>query len=214
MTVQRLRSGLTVGPPRVFPAVRWGRALDAPTIPSMVEPTSCATHPSTPTRLRCSSCETPICPDCAREAAVGYKCPDCARQLDGTTSRRSGGATTPFASPGGTASGSSPLSAGIRATLVGLAAAALGGAVLAPVLRGGFLLLISSGAIGFAVARAAYWGGGDRDSPYLRAMAMTCAGFSVAIALAWAGMSAVPSGLALLAYPAAVYGAWIVVRGR
>jgi len=203
-----------VGSPKVFPAVRWGRAPDAPILGWMVEPTPCATHPSTTTRLRCSSCETPICPDCAREAAVGYKCPACARQLDGTTSRRSGGASTPFASSGGPGSGSSSLAVGVRATLVGLAAAALGGAVLAPVLRGGFLLLISSGAIGFGVARAAYWGGGDRDSPYLRAMAMTCAGFSVAIALAWAGMSAVPSGLTLLAYPAAVYGGWIVVRGR
>ncbi len=180
----------------------------------MVEPTTCAAHPSTPTRLRCSSCETPICPECAREAAVGYKCPDCARQLEGTTSRRSGRASTPFAPSAGRGSGTSSLAAAVRATLVGLAAAAVGGAVLAPVLRGGFLLLISSGAIGFAVARAAYWGGGEQDSPYLRAMAMTCAGFSVAIALAWAGMSAVPSGLTLLAYPAAVYGGWIVVRSR
>ncbi|MEX2550543.1 MAG: B-box zinc finger protein [Nitriliruptoraceae bacterium] len=180
----------------------------------MAEPTPCATHPSTPTRLRCSSCETPICPDCAREAAVGYKCPDCARQLDGTTTKRSHGGALPLSRPGSGDGRSTSLALATRATLVGLVAAAIGGAILAPVLRGGFLLLISSGAIGFAVARAAYWGGGDHDSPYLRAMAMTCAGVSVAIALAWAGLPAVPTGLTLLAYPAAVYGGWIVVRGR
>lgn len=194
--------------------MRWVGESLGPTLPVMPEPTSCATHPSTPTRLRCSSCETPICPDCAREAAVGYKCPDCARQLDATTSRRSAGATTPFGAPGGADSGRSSLAVAVRATVVALAAAAVGGAVLAPVLRGGFLLLISSGAIGFAVARAAYWGGGERGSPYLRALALACAGFSVAIALVWAGMSAVPGGLTLLAYPAAVYGGWIVVRSR
>ena len=39
----------------------------------------CARHPKVQTALRCSSCGTPICPDCMVPAAVGNKCPDCAR---------------------------------------------------------------------------------------------------------------------------------------
>ncbi|MGB1526017.1 MAG: B-box zinc finger protein [Miltoncostaeaceae bacterium] len=37
------------------------------------EPTEdrCHWHPDRPTLISCSSCGTPICPDCAREAAVG-----------------------------------------------------------------------------------------------------------------------------------------------
>src|SRR2546423_1443070 len=40
----------------------------------------CVNHPDRFTRVRCSSCERPICPRCMRESAVGMKCPDCARQ--------------------------------------------------------------------------------------------------------------------------------------
>jgi len=101
-----------------------------------------------------------------------------------------------------------------RALAVGAAAATLGGLVLAPVLQGGFLFLLSSGAVGWGVARAVYWGSQDRDAALVRAAAMALAGFTVAIALAVAGFSTVPPGLTFLAYPAAVYGAWIVVRGR
>lgn len=45
----------------------------------MAEPTTCARHPSTETRLRCVSCETAICPECAVDAPIGMRCPDCAR---------------------------------------------------------------------------------------------------------------------------------------
>lgn len=106
------------------------------------------------------------------------------------------------------------VSVGARAVGVGLAAAVVGGLVLAVVLQGGFLFLISSGATGWGVARAVYWGSEDRDSPFIRAVAMTLAGFTVAIALATAGIATAASGVVFLAYPAAVYGGWIVVRGR
>jgi hypothetical protein len=105
-------------------------------------------------------------------------------------------------------------SVGARALAVGAAAAVVGGLVLAPVLQGGFLFLLSSGAVGWGVARAVYWGSQERDAPFVRAVAMTLAGFTVAIALALAGLSTAPPGLTFLAYPAAVYGGWIVVRGR
>ncbi|RSN58879.1 rhomboid family intramembrane serine protease [Amycolatopsis sp. WAC 04182] len=37
----------------------------------------CWWHPNRPTGLSCSRCERPACPDCLREAAVGFHCTDC-----------------------------------------------------------------------------------------------------------------------------------------
>lgn len=37
----------------------------------------CARHPDRPTGLSCTRCERPACPDCLREAPVGYHCVDC-----------------------------------------------------------------------------------------------------------------------------------------
>jgi hypothetical protein len=68
--------------------------------------------------------------------------------------------------------------------------------------------------IGWGVARAVFWATQERSSPYLRAIALTAAGFSVAVGLVTAGVNAAPAGLGFLAYPAAMYGGWIVVRQR
>lgn len=38
----------------------------------------CPRHPKTLTRLRCSRCGTPICPQCAVRTPVGLRCPECA----------------------------------------------------------------------------------------------------------------------------------------
>lgn len=160
---------------------------------------------------------------------MGYKCPACARQNDVTTTRRVRRASGPLErfsgsvnrrargsvdSEGAASDRRVGASVAARALAIGGAAAVLGGLLLAPVLQGGFLFLLSSGAVGWGVARAVYWGSGERDAPFVRAVAMTLAGFSVAIALAVAGFSTAPPGLVVLAYPAAVYGGWIVVRGR
>jgi membrane associated rhomboid family serine protease len=41
------------------------------------EQTYCYRHPDTPTRLRCSRCDRPICGHCATPANVGQHCPEC-----------------------------------------------------------------------------------------------------------------------------------------
>ncbi|MGH2787017.1 MAG: rhomboid family intramembrane serine protease [Actinomycetota bacterium] len=48
--------------------------------PATAEPeeqTYCYGHPDTPTRLRCSRCDRPICGRCAIPASVGQHCPEC-----------------------------------------------------------------------------------------------------------------------------------------
>ncbi len=40
----------------------------------------CAVHPQTLTRLRCTECEKPICPQCMVMYEVGFKCPTCAKK--------------------------------------------------------------------------------------------------------------------------------------
>ncbi|MFC9786776.1 rhomboid family intramembrane serine protease [Rhodococcus sp. NPDC127528] len=37
----------------------------------------CVRHPDRPTGLSCTRCGRPACPDCLREASVGYHCVDC-----------------------------------------------------------------------------------------------------------------------------------------
>lgn len=44
------------------------------------ETPACARHSDRPTRLRCTRCDRPACPDCLREAAVGLQCVDCVNE--------------------------------------------------------------------------------------------------------------------------------------
>ncbi len=37
----------------------------------------CYRHPGRESRIRCQRCDRPICPDCMRDAAVGFQCPSC-----------------------------------------------------------------------------------------------------------------------------------------
>lgn len=48
-----------------------------PAGPPTGAPAVCVRHPDRPTGLACTRCGRPSCPECLREAAVGYQCVDC-----------------------------------------------------------------------------------------------------------------------------------------
>ncbi|MFM8828059.1 MAG: hypothetical protein ACKOGE_02080, partial [Actinomycetota bacterium] len=76
----------------------------------------CRWHPDRETLISCSSCGTPICPDCARTAAVGSKCPDSAGgPRPGSVASRAKGLDL------GIRTGGAPLTVGIIALCVAIA---------------------------------------------------------------------------------------------
>ncbi|MDR7253023.1 membrane associated rhomboid family serine protease [Nocardioides sp. BE266] len=43
---------------------------------------TCYRHPGRETWIRCQRCNRPICPDCMRDAAVGFQCPHCVHKAN------------------------------------------------------------------------------------------------------------------------------------
>ena len=58
----------------------------------------CVRHPDRATRLTCTRCDRPACPECLREASVGYQCVDCVSEGRRGVRR---GVTIAGAPPGG-----------------------------------------------------------------------------------------------------------------
>jgi membrane associated rhomboid family serine protease len=58
------------------------------------ETQTCYRHPDRETRVSCSSCGRPICPECMTPTPVGMRCPECSRQrtrvVQNPTGNRSG----------------------------------------------------------------------------------------------------------------------------
>ena len=49
---------------------------------------TCYRHPGRESYIRCQRCDRPICPDCMRDAAVGFQCVECVKE--GAKTTRSG----------------------------------------------------------------------------------------------------------------------------
>jgi membrane associated rhomboid family serine protease len=58
-----------------------------PSAPSAGTIPHCYRHPDRETYISCQRCGKPICPDCMRQASVGFQCPDCVREGAATVRR-------------------------------------------------------------------------------------------------------------------------------
>ena len=61
--------------------------MTQPPTPETGVPT-CYRHPGRESHIRCQRCDRPICPECMRDAAVGFQCVECVKQ--GAKQTRSG----------------------------------------------------------------------------------------------------------------------------
>src|ERR1700712_2390233 len=65
---------MTVPPPPPPP----GRPEPPPALAA--GPVTCFRHPDRPTKISCSRCGRPICPECMNDAPVGFHCPICVKE--------------------------------------------------------------------------------------------------------------------------------------
>jgi hypothetical protein len=132
-------------------------------MPAVAQVTQCARHPEVETALRCSRCETPICPRCLVHTPVGARCRDCARIGRSRVYQLSVGQ---YLLAG--------LSAGVGGLLMGVAWRL----ILLPYTVGFFAIFIGAG-LGYAFTRLLEFATGHKRGP-------TVVGFAIAgIGIAW-----------------------------
>ena len=146
----------------------------------MPEVVRCARHPDVETGLRCSRCNTPICPRCTVFTPVGARCPDCANLQR---------LPVYLISPGQYA----------LASGAGLAAGLIGGILWALVPFGGFFGFFIAGGLGWLLADLTSRAVNRKRGPGLQVIA----GVSVVIAIWMRHVfgALAPLGLAILSSP-------------
>lgn len=157
----------------------------------MPEPVECARHAGVETALRCSRCETPICPSCLIQSPVGARCPDCARVIR---------------APMYVLSGQTMLRAGLAAAIGGIVMGLLWALILLPFTRGFFGLIVGVG-LGYGFTRLLEFATGGKRGPGMIAFAIG------GIVLAWAVLVLLAgSQFALWGLIAAGIGVWFAYQ--
>lgn len=154
----------------------------------------CPRHPGVETALRCSRCETPICPRCMVQTPVGARCRDCARMVK---------------SPIYTFSAGTALRAALVAIIGGVAMGLIWGFILLPFTVGWFSIFIGAG-LGYAFTRGMNFATRRKRGPAIVAFAIA------GIAIAWGMQFAfVPPRVALyglVAVGVGIYFIWQELR--
>lgn len=153
----------------------------------------CKRHPAVETRVTCSSCDDPICPDCMIFTAVGAKCPSCARM---------------------------PKSALVRVkperlalvAVAGLVSAALGGYLFGIIISAISLLafLVAFG-LGVGVGEAVSWASGRHHSSRLAAWGAACAVFAILFPFLLTGISVYGPAPQVIIFAVTYGGIWKLI---
>lgn len=151
---------------------------------------NCVNHPSVETRVSCSNCGDPICPDCMVFTAVGAKCPKCAQMPKSAIVRLKPNRLALTVVTG-------MVSAFLGGLLFGLAVSAIG-----------FFSIIFAFILGAGIGEAVSWASGRYHARGLAAWAAVCAGLGVLMRLVLVGISNFGLTAATLEFVIASYGVW------
>jgi hypothetical protein len=154
----------------------------------------CARHPDVETALRCSRCETPICPKCLIQTPVGARCKDCARIGKNPIYTLTTGAA---------------LKAAAASVIGGVVMGLIWGLVLMP-FTFGFLSIFVGAGLGWVFTRLLEWVTRRKRGPYVIGFAITGIGIAWAMQLLFVPVQFALYGL--VAAAVAVYFAYQSLR--
>ncbi|MHB0866842.1 MAG: B-box zinc finger protein [Thermoleophilia bacterium] len=148
----------------------------------------CQRHPTVETRVTCSDCGDPICPDCMVFTPVGAKCPSCARL---------------------------PKTALVRVkperlvltVILGAVAAVAGGLLFGILLQVmSFFTFIVAFGMGMGIGESVSWASGRYHGPRLAAWAAACAAFAVLLPFLLTGLGTYGPGVDAVRYALSIGG--------